>query len=185
MKIRWKKVFYFVFLLGSLFGFKNAVGQNNNEKVNLTINKSTNIFQIKGQVIDSLTNIPRPFCLAILIDSNQNYINWAICDFDGCFTIDDISAGKYTLQISDLGYETIEIQNITINNNTLISAYLKKEIIITKSELISEPNFTCYMHRDIDDRYQWNKADTIEDSNLDKRFNTLKSFEIRNMPIRR
>ena len=96
MKIRWKKVFYFVFLLGSMFGFKNAVGQND------SIQKSQNqqiqtSFSITGHVFagDSIT--PIPYCHIYLEDLNNNQIAITVCDFDGFFKINNIPNGAYYL----------------------------------------------------------------------------------------
>ena len=42
----------------------------------------------------------------------------AVTDYDGYYTIEGISPGNYTLQVSSIGYVTVEYTNIDIEANT-------------------------------------------------------------------
>ncbi|MBW3466976.1 TonB-dependent receptor [Arthrospiribacter ruber] len=69
---------------------------------------------IQGKVITE-TGLPLPFANVYLKDKNKG----ALTDEEGHFTIDQVTAGKYILVISHLGYATKEIQLKLENGQTL------------------------------------------------------------------
>ena len=107
--------------LGSLVGFKNAVGQNDSiQNKNIESNFSEKSFQIIGVVRDSSDNSPVPFCNVILSDKNDKQIAGATSDFDGKFKLYPIPKGNYKIHIAFVGYKPIN-KSINIYSDTLIN----------------------------------------------------------------
>ncbi len=168
MKIRWKKVFYFVFLLGSILGFKNADGQNDSiQNKNIESNFSEKSFQISGVVRDSSNNNPVPFCNVILSDKNDKQIAGSITDIDGKYMFKNISKGNYKLSASFIGYKPNSIE-LELMSNFQIEILLSPSIIESDSIII-----LCYHRVPMIDKYNTTSGETI------------KSDDIKNMPIRR
>ena len=116
MKIHWKKVFYFLFLLGSMFGFKNAVGQNDSiQSKNIESNLSENSFQISGVVRDSSDNSPIPFCNVILLNYKNDSILCVQTNFDGYFKINTVPRNVYSIKLSLSGYYNYQVDSILVN----------------------------------------------------------------------
>ncbi len=73
--------------------------------------------KIIGSVADAETNQPVEFATIALIDPATNKpIDGAICDEKGQFSINKIAAGTYTVSISFIGYETQNIESITVQD---------------------------------------------------------------------
>ena len=146
MKIRWKKVFYFVFLLGSMFGFKNAVGQN--EKLILKSkseeNKLEKKYSINGIIFETDSITPIPFCNVSLLNSDSIVIANTFADFDGRFSFDKLIQNNYSITISLIGYQTVTISNVNINENTNLSTVLSP-VIINHDEFYIINYEMCYL----------------------------------------
>ncbi len=66
---------------------------------------------IIGKITDKeLNNEPLPFANVLL----KGTIKGATTDFDGLYELANIDAGTYTIIISFIGYETLEIPNVTV-----------------------------------------------------------------------
>ncbi len=73
--------------------------------------------KISGVVIDAGNNQPVEFATVALALPNSNKpIDGAICDDKGRFTIHKVPNGTYKLIISFIGYDNIEVPNITISD---------------------------------------------------------------------
>lgn len=83
---------------------------------------------IKGQVIESGSNIPMAYATIEILNSDSTLIMEVITDVNGSYFIEDIPAGEYSLKISDLGYEdlsmalevrgeVLELENIEVNED--------------------------------------------------------------------
>ncbi|MGX1928480.1 TonB-dependent receptor domain-containing protein [Flagellimonas sp. 2504JD4-2] len=73
------------------------------------------IAQENGSIVGKLTdkelnNDPLPFANVLIKGTTQGTTS----DFDGLFEIADVESGTYTLVISFLGYETLEIPNVVV-----------------------------------------------------------------------
>ncbi len=68
-----------------------------------------------GKVVDKDTKEPIPFANVVVLKDGVQIMG-ASTDFDGEYTIKPIAAGKYTIQASYVGYNSI------VQNNVLISA---------------------------------------------------------------
>lgn len=73
---------------------------------------------LKGKVVDKSNGEPIPFVSLKLIQ-NSIVENIGTTDFDGNYTIKPIAPGKYSLQVTYLGYQPIQINNIPINQDKI------------------------------------------------------------------
>lgn len=62
--------------------------------------------KITGQLVDGETNEAVPYA-AIVVNQGEKQINGTITEEDGSFKITELPIGKYTLQISFVGYENV------------------------------------------------------------------------------
>ncbi len=66
---------------------------------------------IVGKLTDKeLNNDPLPFANVLIKGTTKGTTS----DFDGLFEIADVEPGTYTLVFSFLGYETLEVPNVTV-----------------------------------------------------------------------
>jgi len=72
---------------------------------------------ISGRVIDAGLNEPLPYVNVIIKDSNEKIITGGITNTDGTFNISKIPAGLVKVEITFIGFKTIEKQ-ITIGKNS-------------------------------------------------------------------
>jgi len=92
---------------------------------------------IAGTLTDkeSADGQPLPFASVIIKGTTQG----STSDFDGNFIIDNVVPGTYTLTISFVGYETLEVPNVVVESNKITkvntglgaSAAALDEVIIT------------------------------------------------------
>ncbi|MDJ1479741.1 TonB-dependent receptor [Cytophagaceae bacterium YF14B1] len=74
---------------------------------------------ITGTVIDSTTKEPVPFATVALINpATKKPVDGAVCDDKGKFTLAKVSEGSFALQISFIGYNTVEIKLPTITDKS-------------------------------------------------------------------
>lgn len=78
-------------------------------------------FTLKGKILD-VTNQPIPNATVVI--SKTKY---AVSNFDGIYAINTLAKGKYTLNISSLGYKST-IKTITLTANTNLNIYLKDDV---------------------------------------------------------
>lgn len=94
---------------------------------------------IRGTIFDDVTGDPL-FGVAVLVVETQTGV---VTDFDGDFEI-KVNPGTYTLKISFISYNTVEIQNIVVEEgsvavleNIKMSEYtLDLEVVTTTAEII-------------------------------------------------
>ncbi len=106
--------------------------------------------KIIGAIVDAGTNQPVEFANVALIDPATNKpIDGAVCDDKGKFTITKVAAGTYTVSISFIGYETQNVENITVHEKKdelslgiiklAYSTSLLKEVVVEgQKQLIEE-----------------------------------------------
>ncbi len=68
---------------------------------------------LKGTVIDSRTKEPLPF-VNVILKKDGKMINVSITDFDGVYTIKPIPSGKYTIEVSALGYHRFVREGVLV-----------------------------------------------------------------------
>lgn len=71
---------------------------------------------LKGKVLDAESGEAVPFA-NIVVELNGNQIGGTVSDFDGNYTIKPISAGKYNVKASYIGYKSLQINDVIINND--------------------------------------------------------------------
>ncbi|MEM9869444.1 MAG: carboxypeptidase-like regulatory domain-containing protein, partial [Bacteroidota bacterium] len=83
-----------------------------------TIMSTVGLAQKNGSIVGKLTdkelnNEPLAFANVLIKGSTQGTTS----DFDGLFEITDVAPGTYTLVISFLGYETLEVPNVVVESD--------------------------------------------------------------------
>jgi outer membrane receptor protein involved in Fe transport len=89
--------------------------------------------KIYGAVVDSESNQPVEFASVALVDPTTGRpIDGAVCDMEGKFEITKVAAGKYTISVTFIGYETKEIGNIVLEDK-------KDEVNLGLVKLVGAP----------------------------------------------
>ena len=94
---------------------------------------------IEGKITDT-NNKPIPFATIILTDTETNYTYGTSSEENGFYRINNIPPGNtYTIQVSFLGYKTVDIPHIIINlgNRTINNFELQDESTALKEIVIS------------------------------------------------
>ena len=73
---------------------------------------------IKGKVLDGDTGEAIPFANVSVLQDGK-VITGGMTDFDGKFTIKPVPVGKFTVNASYMGYSTIALNNVQVNNNKI------------------------------------------------------------------
>lgn len=85
------------------------------------VNPNYNLYnkgKISGKVIDLSTSKPVSNA-AVRLLSGKNLVKGTETDIEGKFLIEDIEKGKYSLEVSIIGYKTLTINEIVIDENNL------------------------------------------------------------------
>lgn len=95
--------------------------------INLALINNVNAFKnvIYGIVKDNVTNLPIDninISLYKIVDTDKTLVASITSIADGEYTLDQIDDGTYGLSFSKAGYETIEINNITVKNGMKFDA---------------------------------------------------------------
>jgi outer membrane receptor protein involved in Fe transport len=84
---------------------------------------------IKGRIIETESHEPVEFATASLFKTiDSSLVKGAVTNKQGQFSFSQIQGGKYYIQINCLGYETLNISNVTLSNNMPILDLGIKEI---------------------------------------------------------
>ncbi len=97
---------------------------------------------IKGRILDSQDKAPIAYANISLLSTKDSLISGAISNEKGKYVIKHIPVGKYKLQISFMGYKTVEIQHLILSKGMrdLGVEYLQpdtenlKEIVISNGK---------------------------------------------------
>ncbi|MBC7922077.1 MAG: TonB-dependent receptor, partial [Ferruginibacter sp.] len=92
--------------------------------------------RITGMVLDSASRQPVPFATVALTDpTNGKPVDGTVCDEQGKFTLNRLPAGRYTLSITFIGYQTVEKRSVVVadrgtnlNLGTLLIASQAKQL---------------------------------------------------------
>ena len=107
-----KNLLLFTLLISSSFGLLAQNQPAGNSQPAATKKGNTKII---GAIVDASNNQPVEFANVALINPATNKpIDGAVCDDKGKFTISKVAAGIYTISISFIGYETQNIEKITV-----------------------------------------------------------------------
>lgn len=93
--------------------------------------------KISGSVIDAESNQPVEFANVALLDPQTGKpVDGSVCDDKGKFTIVKVAEGTYTVSISFIGYETQNLENVTVDKRGDISLGVVK--LGTSSKVLNE-----------------------------------------------
>ncbi|MEC8536137.1 MAG: carboxypeptidase-like regulatory domain-containing protein, partial [Bacteroidota bacterium] len=74
--------------------------------------------QIKGQIVDQNNN-PLEYATAVLFkQSNGDLVSGTVTDIGGFFQFETIPEGRYNLEASFMGYQTLSLKNVVVTKNT-------------------------------------------------------------------
>lgn len=71
---------------------------------------------IKGKVLDAATGEAIPFA-NVVVEQNGNMVGGGVSDFDGNYSVKPVPAGRFTVKASYVGYNTLQINDVVVNND--------------------------------------------------------------------
>ncbi len=94
---------------------------------------------IRGKVIDEVSEIPLPGASVMLL--NRDPLLGGSTDLEGNFRIENVPLGRYAVQISHVGYETVTTQDIIVHSgkSNFIKVKLKESSILISEFVIQAP----------------------------------------------
>jgi hypothetical protein len=91
---------------------------------------------IRGTVLDNASGTPLPYVNVVLINTNYG----TVTDEAGRFTIENVSIGRYDMQISMIGYESYVLKEIQVSSGKeLFFNIALKETVNSLSEVTIKP----------------------------------------------
>jgi len=117
--------------------------------------------QISGRVIDSHTGLPIAGATVLVVGTNRG----ANTNLDGKFVIPRIAPGTYTLRISSIGFQTLEVKNV------IVEADLTVEInnSLTQGPDGLEEKIVVEAEADIIDKFEISNQTIITNKTTEKR----------------
>ncbi|NME71510.1 TonB-dependent receptor domain-containing protein [Flammeovirga aprica] len=89
---------------------------------------SAQSFQISGQLIDKDNNESIPYASVKLLDANQEIVNFTSSDFEGNFEMNKVKKGEYDIEISFVGYHSLN-KSISLSDHlNLGTVYLNPNV---------------------------------------------------------
>jgi len=73
---------------------------------------------LKGKVLDAESGEAIPFA-NIVAEQNGNLVGGGVSDFDGNYTIKPIPAGRFTVKASYVGYTSLQVNDVIVNNDQI------------------------------------------------------------------
>jgi outer membrane receptor protein involved in Fe transport len=107
-------------ILFCLFSLSNTIGQN---------------VQILGEIKHQDTKKGVDFASVTLLNSAGKPINMTKTQNGGKFTLPNVAAGSYSLKINSIGFQSKEIKDIIVKDNTV---YLKTIFISENKQVVSD-----------------------------------------------
>ena len=86
---------------------------------------------LKGKILDGDTGEPIPFANVSILQGGK-ILTGGMTDFDGKYTIKPVPVGKFTVKASYLGYSTISLSNVQINNSKITFQDFKLPASVSK-----------------------------------------------------
>jgi outer membrane receptor protein involved in Fe transport len=75
-------------------------------------------FSISGSIQDKASKAPMEYCTISLINAGDNsLVTGMVSDLSGNFTLDKLKPGKYSLEISFIGFEAKQLDNILLSKD--------------------------------------------------------------------
>jgi hypothetical protein len=94
---------------------------------------------LKGRVVDAKTGEAMPFANVVLEQNNQ-IVSGSVTDFDGQYNIKPIPSGSYTIKVSYIGYQSMQVNNVMMQADkvTFQDFQLQADNILLEAVVISE-----------------------------------------------
>jgi len=93
---------------------------------------------IRGIVTDNASNAPLPFATVIIL--NTNPLIGTITDSQGNFILNNVSYGRYNIQVTMVGYETLIVNEVAVSAAKEVFLNIPiKEKVISLSEAVIRP----------------------------------------------
>jgi len=98
--------------------------------------ESKYIQNIRGTVIDKVTQIPLPGASVVLLGTNP--IIGTTTNSDGEFKLENIAVGRYNIQISFIGFHSINLKNIllTTGRELVLNIELEEQAFVTEEVVV-------------------------------------------------
>ncbi|SMO91928.1 CarboxypepD_reg-like domain-containing protein [Saccharicrinis carchari] len=91
---------------------------------------------IRGQVLDAETREKLPGAHIVLVENQKS----TITDVEGKFSIENIPTGRYSIQLSFIGYQPVVIPEILVSSAKEVVLEIKMEIVPSKlDEVVVKP----------------------------------------------
>lgn len=99
-----------------------------------TVNPTKTGNAIRGHVIEEATEHSIPYAAVVIVETGQG----TVCNADGEFVFNKIPAGKYTLRVQLLGYETQD-KKVSVSNDFTVEVHflMRDESIMTDGVVVS------------------------------------------------
>ncbi len=93
---------------------------------------------VKGRVVDADSEISIPGVNVVIVESNPQ--KGTITDIDGYFIIENVPVGRYTIQVSFLGYEPVVLSEVLVGSGKEVVLNVSiKETFLQLSEVVIKP----------------------------------------------
>ncbi|HEY9125012.1 MAG TPA: carboxypeptidase-like regulatory domain-containing protein, partial [Bacteroidales bacterium] len=95
---------------------------------------------VKGKVYDSESQAALPGASVVVLNTNPGLGN--IADVDGLFKITGVPIGRYNIQVSFLGYETVIIPEILVSSGKEVVLNISLKQSVTQMDEVKVKAFT-------------------------------------------
>ncbi len=93
---------------------------------------------IKGKIVDQDSEIPLPYVNIILLDTDP--VIGSTTDDNGNFILENVPVGRYSLQVSFIGYESVIVKELIVSSSKASSVDISmKENAVSLGEVIIKP----------------------------------------------
>ncbi len=117
--------------------------------------------QIKGQILDKQSNQPLIGATVLLVGTNRG----ANTDVDGKYQILRVEPGSYTLKITQMGYQEIEVTNVSVKTDLTVEVNQK---LSEKTEQL-EDKIVVEAVQDIIDKFTPNSQTIITKETIEQK----------------
>lgn len=130
------KLFFSVWMIVSVCLFSSS------------IKAQTEMGELQGTVMNSVTNQPVPFA-SVALFSQGNVVMGASTDFNGKYKLKPLKVGEYELRVTNIGYGAFKLQDLKIGSNKITFYNVKlvegtdlPSIVVTWTRPLIEPGVT-------------------------------------------
>lgn len=103
---------------------------------NIDPDKLPKIGVVSGKVVDANTNEPMPYAsIALISERTEKAVTGGLTDNRGTFLIEEIPVGRYTMEVSFIGYKKLIIEDIRIGREKSNYSYTDLKLETDASQL--------------------------------------------------